>query len=43
MGWLENYPREYYKKYERVPVANDCGWFEVYKLPGDVYAIAEPQ
>lgn len=43
MGWLEKYPREYYQKYERVSVRNDCGWFEVYRLPGGVYAIAEPQ
>lgn len=43
MAWLENYPREYYKKYERVEVKNDYGWYEVYRLPGNVYAIAEPQ
>ena len=43
MGWLENYPREYYSKYDHVEVKNSRGWFEVYRLPGDVYAIAEPQ
>lgn len=43
MAWLENYPREYYKKFERVDVKNDYGWYEVYRLPGNVYAIAEPQ
>ncbi len=41
MGWTENLPRAYYAKYERVPVASD--WFEVYRLPGGVYAIAEPR
>lgn len=43
MGWLKNYPRAYYEKFERVPVKNDYGWYEVYRLPGNVYAIAEPQ
>ena len=43
MAWLENYPRKYYKKYEKVDVKNDCGWYEVYRLPGNVYAICEPQ
>ena len=43
MSWLKNYPRNYYQKYERVKVKNDCGWYEVYRLPGNVYAIAEPQ
>jgi glyoxylase-like metal-dependent hydrolase (beta-lactamase superfamily II) len=42
MSWKDNCPRPYYKKYERVPVKNDFGWFEVYKLPADVYAITEP-
>ena len=43
MAWLENYPREYYKKYEKVDVKNGCDWYEVYRLPGNVYAICEPQ
>ena len=43
MGWLQDYPRKYYAKYEPVKVANDQGWFSVYRLPGAVYAIAEPQ
>lgn len=42
MSWKENCPRPYYAKYERVPVQNDFGWFEVYKLPSDVYVITEP-
>lgn len=43
MAWLEDYPRKYYSKYERVKVTNDFGWYEVYKLPKDVYVICEPQ
>lgn len=43
MTWLKNYPRNYYKNYERMEVKNDYGWYEVYRLPGNVYAIAEPQ
>lgn len=43
MGWLKDYPRKYYSKYEKVNVKNDCGWYEVYKLPGDVFVISEPQ
>ena len=43
MTWLKEYPREYYQKYERVQVKNDCGWYQVYRLPGNVYAICEPQ
>ena len=31
MAWLENYPREYYKKYEKVDVKNGCDWYEVYR------------
>lgn len=43
MGWMKNYPRAYYEKYERVEVQNGGGWYEVYRLPGNVYAICEPQ
>lgn len=44
MKWKDVSPREYYSKYERMAVKNDCGgWFEVYRLPHDVYAICEPQ
>ena len=43
MGWLENYPRAYYDKYEQVDVKNHGDWYQVYRLPGRVYAIAEPQ
>lgn len=43
MTWLKNYPRAYYQKYERVQVQRDYGWYQVYKLPKNVYAICEPQ
>ena len=43
MTWLKEYPREYYQKYEKVQVQNDYGWYQVYRLPGNVYAICEPQ
>ena len=43
MPWLENWPRPYYVKYEKVPVKNHQDWYDVYRLPGDVYCIAEPQ
>ena len=43
MTWLKEYPREYYQKYERVQVQSDYGWYQVYRLPGNVYAICEPQ
>lgn len=42
MSWKDKCPRPYYKNYERVTVMNDKNWFEVYKLPGNVFAIAEP-
>ncbi len=43
MEWKQIPKREYYEKYERVEVKNDYGWYEVYRLPGNVYGIAEPQ
>lgn len=43
MKWKDSVPREYYSKYERVDVKNGQGWFEVYSLPGNIYAICEPQ
>lgn len=43
MEWREMPRRAYYEKYERIDVENDRGWYEVYRLPGDVYAIAEPR
>ncbi len=43
MGWLNDYPRKYYAKYEKVEVTSHMDWYEVYRLPHDVYAIAEPQ
>ena len=42
MAWLENWPRPYYVKYDKI-MSEVQGWFDVYKLPGDVYCIAEPQ
>lgn len=42
MSWKEKCPRPYYKDYERVLIKNSRNWFEVYKLPGDVFAITEP-
>ena len=43
MEWRDVPRRAYYDKYERVQVKNDFGWYEVYRLPGNVYGIAEPQ
>lgn len=43
MKWSDMPRRPYYDNYERVDIKNDQKWFEVYKLPGDVYAICEPQ
>lgn len=43
MKWKDNEERLYYKKYEKVEVKNGQGWFDVYRLPGQVYAICEPQ
>ncbi len=43
MKWRTPEPRPYYSKYESVPVKNSNGWFDCYKLPGDVYVICEPQ
>lgn len=43
MEWKDMPRRAYYEKYERVQVKNDYGWYEVYRLPGNVYGFAEPQ
>lgn len=43
MKWKNTEPREYYSKYQKVNVTHDQGWFDVYRLPGDVYGICEPQ
>lgn len=43
MKWSDMPRRPYYDNYERVDIKNNQKWFEVYKLPGDVYAICEPQ
>ncbi|NCB41007.1 MAG: MBL fold metallo-hydrolase [Clostridia bacterium] len=42
MSWKDNCPRPYYKNYERIQIMSSQNWFEVYKLPGNVFAIAEP-
>ncbi len=38
--WYEKLPRDSWNKFPKLEVKND--WFEVYKLPHDVYAIYEP-
>lgn len=43
MIWRDVPRWTYYEKYERVRVKNDFGWYEVYQLSGNVYAITEPQ
>lgn len=43
MEWKDMPRRAYYEKYERVDVKDDGGWYEVYRLPGNVYALAEPR
>ncbi len=39
-GWYSSLPRPIYATLEKV--ATDNPWYEVYKLPADVYAIYEP-
>ncbi len=39
-GWYSSLPRPVYATLEKVPVKNQ--WYEVYKLPHDVFAIYEP-
>ena len=43
MKWKDRTPREYYSRYEKINIENNQEWFEVYRLPGDVFAICEPQ
>lgn len=43
MKWIDTPHRAYYGQYEKVPVAHHQNWFEVYRLPKNVYAICEPQ
>lgn len=43
MKWKTPEKRKYYEKYEEVPLQYGQNWFSCYKLPGDVYAICEPQ
>ncbi len=38
--WYSNMPRPEFSAWEKVPIETE--WFWVYKLPGDVFAIAEP-
>jgi len=39
-GWYESLPRPSWKRFERIET--DHPWFEVYRLPSDVYALYEP-
>lgn len=39
--WYKKLPRKAYEKFEKIDMADD--WFEVYRLPKDVYAIYEPR
>lgn len=39
-NWYEELPRPEYRKLEKIQTGDD--WFEVYKLPGDVFALYEP-
>jgi glyoxylase-like metal-dependent hydrolase (beta-lactamase superfamily II) len=39
-GWWSALPRASWSQFEKVTTAET--WFEVYKLPGDVYALYEP-
>lgn len=41
MSWPHDLPRNYYEKYETVPVTSR--WFTVYRLPHNIYAITEPR
>lgn len=41
MAWPNDYPRSYYSKYEKVDIKSE--WYDVYKLPNNVYAIVEPK
>ena len=43
MKWRDGAPREYYSKYEKRSIENNQGWYDVYQLPGEVFAICEPQ
>ena len=38
--WYDALPRPEFSAWERIPVETE--WFWVYKMPGEVYAIAEP-
>lgn len=41
MTWTKALPRPYYSTYEKAAVEDD--WFDVYRLPHEVYAITEPR
>ncbi len=40
MGFNTGRPKPYYSKYEKIEVKNS-GWFDVFRLPHDVYTICE--
>ena len=43
MEWKDVPRRAYYEKYQREETEHDFGWYEAYRLPGNVYGIAEPK
>ena len=43
MKWRTPEPRPYYKNYDKIEVSNSNGWFDCYRLPGDIDVICEPQ
>ena len=43
MKWKTLEPRPYYSKYKKHDILNGNDWFECYELPGDIFAICEPQ
>lgn len=43
MKWKTPEKRLYYSKYRQIDIRSGQGWYECYELPGDVYAVCEPQ
>ncbi|MCL1805749.1 MAG: MBL fold metallo-hydrolase [Clostridiales bacterium] len=41
-SWRSALPRPEYRSYERIVLAADQGWYEVYRVLPDIYAICEP-
>ncbi|MCL1848417.1 MAG: MBL fold metallo-hydrolase [Clostridiales bacterium] len=40
--WYSALPRGAYQAYDRILCSNDAGWYEVYRVLPDVYALYEP-